>query len=91
MARTTLFRVSVLLTLLAVLSLVPQTSWAGTARHARNHPAAAQAQPASSLVSQAWHRLVNIWGGVGSAIDPNGSSVSSSTAPPSTTVPRDGN
>jgi hypothetical protein len=91
MARTTLFRISCALTLLAVLSLAPQISWAGTARHSRNHPAAAQAPSTSSLVSQAWHRLVHVWGGVGTVIDPNGSSLSTSTAPPSTTVPRDGN
>jgi hypothetical protein len=73
MSRTTLYRISLVLTLAAVLSLAPRSTWAGT-RHP-SHPRSTQAQSAASLLGQAWSHLVSIFGRAGSIIDPNGSSV----------------
>jgi hypothetical protein len=73
MSRTTLYRISLVLTLAAVLSLAPRPTWAGTRHPSR--PQATQAQSAASLLGQAWNHLVSIFGRAGSIIDPNGSSV----------------
>jgi hypothetical protein len=73
MSRTTLYRISLVLTLAAVLSLAPRPTWAGTRYLQRPQPA--QAQLAASLLGQAWNHLVSIFARVGSIIDPNGSSV----------------
>jgi hypothetical protein len=72
MSRTTLYRTSLVLTLAAVLSLVPQSSWAGAAHHSSSQPPAAPARPPVSLVTQAWNHLVSVWARVGCIIDPNG-------------------
>ena len=91
MSRTTLYRVSLVLSLAVVLSLAPRPSWAGTGHHGRSH-APAQAQPATHLLGQAWNHLVSILGRVGSIIDPNGNSVSvSSSGSPVATVPHNVN
>ena len=71
MSRTTLFRVSLVLTLSAVLSLSPELSWARGGGASRPHTPTVQAQPASPL-AQAWNHLLGIWAKVGSVIDPNG-------------------
>ena len=73
MSRTTLYRISLVLTLAVVLSLAPRPTWAGTRHPAR--PQSTPAQPAASLLAQAWSHLVGIFARVGSIIDPNGSSV----------------
>ena len=68
-----LYRLSRVLTLAAVLSLAPLPLWAGAAHHASPPPsAAAPARPAASLVAQAWNHLVSVWAKVGCIIDPNG-------------------
>jgi hypothetical protein len=85
MSRTTLYRVSLVLILAAVLSLAPRPSWAGTGHHGRL-PAPAQAQPATRLLGQAWDHLVSIFGRVGSIIDPNGNAASVSSSGSPTTV-----
>jgi hypothetical protein len=71
MSRTTLFRVSLVLTLAAVLSLSPELSWARGGPASRPHATRTQVQSAG-LLAQAWNHLVSIWGKAGSAIDPNG-------------------
>lgn len=71
MSRTTLYRVGLVLTLAAVLSLSPELSWARGGGASRPHTSAAKVQPAGPL-AQAWNHLVSIWAKVGSAIDPNG-------------------
>ena len=92
MSRTTFNRISAVLGLAAMLSLVPGATWAGTSRHPQ--PSAALSQPAAaiaSLLSQGWHRLVSFWAGAGSAIDPNGSTwapTGSSGTSSTTTDPR---
>ena len=70
MSRTTLFRVSLVLTLAAVLSLSPELSWARGGA-SRPHATPTQVQSAGVL-AQAWNRIVSIWAKAGSAIDPNG-------------------
>ena len=91
MSRTILYRISLVLVLATVLSLVPQSSWAGAARHPHPATATSPARPAANLVAQAWNHLVSIWARVGSAIDPNGlwsptgNSGSSNTTDPRTT------
>ncbi|HZF09446.1 MAG TPA: hypothetical protein VFE33_11715 [Thermoanaerobaculia bacterium] len=72
MSRTILIRISLVLVLGAVLSLAPQSSWAGTARHPHSPTATPPAHPAADLVAQAWNHLVSVWARVGSIIDPNG-------------------
>jgi hypothetical protein len=73
MSRTTLSRVSLVLGLAAVLSLAPRPTWAGTPHPSRPHSTPAPAQSSVSLLGQAWHIF---WSRVGSAIDPNGVSIS---------------
>ncbi|HEV7516684.1 MAG TPA: hypothetical protein VGR07_10325 [Thermoanaerobaculia bacterium] len=88
MSRTTLYRVSLVLILVAVLSLASRPSWAGTGHPARPHSAPTQTQPAASLLGQAWNHLVSIWGRVGSVIDPNGNSIAANNGTPATTIQR---
>ncbi len=79
MSRMTLSRVGLVLILATVLSLAPRPSWAGTGHASRPQPT-----PASSTVSllgQAWHHLVSIFGRAGSAIDPNGNALSVNRTP----------
>ncbi len=78
MSRTTLCRFSLVLILASALSLAPRPSWAATGHAGRSHSTAA---PAGSLLSQAWNHLVSVWSRVGSAIDPNGVSISAAHTP----------
>jgi hypothetical protein len=91
MSRTTLYRLSLVLTLATVVSLAPQLGWAGAAHHSSPPPSAAQARPAASLVTQAWNHLVSVWARIGSVIDPNGISSTGSSTTISSTTPRNGN
>ncbi len=88
MSRMTLSRAGLVLTLAAVLSLAPRPSWAGTG-HA-SHPQPSPASSSVSLLGQAWHHLVSIFGRVGSAIDPNGNALSVNRTP-TAPIPSNGN
>lgn len=90
MSRTTLCRFSLVLILASALSLAPRPSWAATGQAGRSHSTAARAQAASSLLSQAWNHLVSVWSRAGSAIDPNGVSISAAHTPVAP-VPHNGN
>lgn len=84
MSRMTLSRVGLVLILATVLSLASRPSWAGTGHASRPQPTPASSSV--SLLGQAWHHLVSVFGRVGSAIDPNGISFASHNAPPTTPV-----
>ena len=71
MSRTTLFRIGLVLTLAAVLSLSPEAGWALGGHASRPHATPTRTQPAGPL-AQAWNQIVGIWAKVGSVIDPNG-------------------
>jgi hypothetical protein len=78
MSRMTFPRVLFVLILAAVLSLSPRPSWAATRPVSRPQPVHTQSV---SLLGQAVRHLVNLFGRVGSAIDPNGNALSVNRTP----------